>query len=423
MSRTNKFASLCAALLCSLSPLTATAEPVDTTQTATGSTDTGSTDPLGPMDMRIRYAAPIADAEDAEDTNNTDTDNADTESTDTTETDSADTVQHRPRESRATAQTPKMRALSEKAQAHTDENNAGSKNATAKKGDREAKHTITQGDMLMIEGEPAGCRVGYIDHDNRVIYTARHCGNESKGATVSSRGRVIGTILFDTLKPYSKTFHRGDVQAIKVFDNVSLGKNIYSGDTLYPFEKLQKGDTVCGHAAMQRKGPQCSYVVAVNDGDVMIDNTGMIKGDSGGAFWKINEKGESLGLVGVLSHDTTYYNSSRVTSTASSITRKPCKANTMPFRINNPDVHKPYHDCGIAPYHPTQLRALADHAPRTHTSSIGNVPGLVVTAVDNGQIVPVVLGTLAAIGGVIAALYQAWVAVTPHAMDAVRGLR
>lgn len=150
--------------------------------------------------------------------------------------------------------------------------------------------------------ERGNCTIGYVNKEYRYALTAAHCAEE--GATIyNDKGQAIGT--FYRYKPNYMDFSRtldeqaGDVigydtAVIKLYDNVTVGNNIYSGDNKVRASSLPVGTRVCTYGAKSNR-VQCgniirlSYPVITGNGFAFSVDT--IAGDSGGPIWLENGGG------------------------------------------------------------------------------------------------------------------------------------
>lgn len=170
--------------------------------------------------------------------------------------------------------------------------------------------TVNQGDPIEMGSDPIGglCTIGYVDKKKRVGYTAAHCiKNKYHGATDTvlldnselGFGIEVGTIeQHPRFQEWDPTGIRYDIAIIHFNDDVIIGDNIYSGDTLIGEKDVHEGDHVClyGRSSLESS---CGEVHRWKDADNFETTIRSRDGDSGGPVWKVSEKGEPLGLVGI----------------------------------------------------------------------------------------------------------------------------
>lgn len=154
------------------------------------------------------------------------------------------------------------------------------------------------------------CTLGYIDHERRIGYTSAHCVTgieegtyQPGGAPVTTRDqRLIGRIYPNTAYMRGDTYGN-DVAVIVFNDNVTLGENKYSGDTVLDPANIDR-DTArfCTYGATT-KHVQCGTweptAARTTDNEFSITGTNTINGDSGSAVWVVDDNGEPLGLYGI----------------------------------------------------------------------------------------------------------------------------
>lgn len=151
--------------------------------------------------------------------------------------------------------------------------------------------TIVQGDEISIE-EKKTCTIGYIDHKERLAYTADHCSFKGKKSVVyDNDDNVIGTIESRTDRS-SKTLLSqsmgNDFNVIKLNNYVSLGENIYSGSRKVDISDVKSSEKVCMYSRMQKK---------INCGNIKIVAGNVIVGDSG-AYGKLGDSGGPVWIPG-----------------------------------------------------------------------------------------------------------------------------
>lgn len=152
---------------------------------------------------------------------------------------------------------------------------------------------ISQGDMITA-GETT-CTVGYIDKEQRLLYTANHCGYGTSDV-FNAEGKKIGQLqstYIDGTTPPSK-----DIAVIKLDENVTPGDNTYSGDKKVSVDELKPRDTICSYSRKQEK-VRCGQIIDTDNNVIIATrNAGGEQGDSGGPAWVVNNIGAPIGFVG-----------------------------------------------------------------------------------------------------------------------------
>lgn len=146
------------------------------------------------------------------------------------------------------------------------------------------------------------CTVGYVNKRARYLLTAAHCAEN--GATIyNDKGQALG--IFYRYKPNYMDFSRTldeqmtevmayDTARIKLFDNVTLGNNIYSGDKQVPSNQVPIGTRLCTYG-IKTQQVQCGRRIPIsspklpNHAFAFAVNTR--PGDSGGPVWIENGGG------------------------------------------------------------------------------------------------------------------------------------
>lgn len=150
--------------------------------------------------------------------------------------------------------------------------------------------------------ERGNCTVGYVNKEYRYALTAAHCAEE--GATIyNDKGQAIGT--FYRYKPDYMDFSRTldeqaggvigyDTAVIKLYNNVTVGNNIYSGDNKVRASSLPVGTRVCTYGAKSNR-VQCGNIIRLDypviTGNGFAFSVDTIAGDSGGPIWMENGGG------------------------------------------------------------------------------------------------------------------------------------
>lgn len=162
--------------------------------------------------------------------------------------------------------------------------------------------TVNQGDYIDVG--LTKCTVGYIDHAADRIYTAGHCANDNT-YTARLDNKPLGQ--FRTVKEEGTLSSHLDVGYIIPHNNVTLGKNTYTTDTVLDENDIHLGDTLCSYGG-RSKTIQCANIESLTDLYASTRGTAgggaydMLSGDSGGPAWIINPDGSPKGLVGFNSH-------------------------------------------------------------------------------------------------------------------------
>lgn len=148
--------------------------------------------------------------------------------------------------------------------------------------------TIVQGDEISIDKKKT-CTIGYIDHKEKLAYTADHCSFKGKKSVVyDNDDHIIGTIESRTDRS-SKTLLSqsmgNDFNVIKLNNYVSLAENIYSGDKKVDISDVKSGERVCVYSRMQKK-VNCGKIKMIAGNVIVGDSEAYGKlGDSGGPVW------------------------------------------------------------------------------------------------------------------------------------------
>lgn len=156
---------------------------------------------------------------------------------------------------------------------------------------------VNQGDEVFVGGN-VHCVIGYIDKNTRRAYIADHCAYDpgtEKVAYAKDR-RAIGTItgISEGGKPTNDATK--DVNYITLYDNVTAGENVYSGDARVRIADIKQGDKACMLSRMNGDITGC-FPVAGTEGNMIIIDGGIVsQGDSGGPVWI-----EGKGFAGTLS--------------------------------------------------------------------------------------------------------------------------
>lgn len=176
------------------------------------------------------------------------------------------------------------------------------------------KPILNQGDYVVsLTGSPQKCTIAYVDKVRRIGYTAAHCispDGEKQGDVHWMKDfdqwsdiRKIGTITAHPKYDYNgfdRFANIYDLAIIYFNDNIVIGDNIYSGDTLLDIHSVKLGDKVCNYGTSTRK-INCGEVNQLHPYDFFQSTIRSQAGDSGGPTWLIDENGNTQGLVGVTS--------------------------------------------------------------------------------------------------------------------------
>lgn len=249
--------------------------------------------------------------------------------------------------------------------------------------------TITQADRVIIG--TTTCTIGYVDKVSRTAYTALHCAKAAAGERAFVNGTAVGYTLHDSYTLHGGNFHRGDVQAIRLYSDTRIGGNPYTGDAVYPYENLRVGDTTCSFSRKQNT-TLCGHITNLDDG-VIMTNHGGIAGDSGGPIWRVDDAGRSMGSIGVYSFGPDGVLNADSRFGFMSLTSQPCNPSTMGVNGNfNGKTLSP--GCGeradapgvLAPIHLRQPSRF-ENGTATGASSLDTDPMVVVLPVAAAYLV------------------------------------
>lgn len=152
----------------------------------------------------------------------------------------------------------------------------------------------------------SACTIGYNDLENRVSYTAAHCGKKGDRVALinretNQRSRYMGTFI------PSENYDRGysnDWAIIKWDEGVKLGGNPFTGNTVLTLDQMKRGDKVCWHGQtsnMNTSDIQCGEYFGRAGESFTVRATNAKEGDSGGPVWA-----EGRGFLGVISIGPAY---------------------------------------------------------------------------------------------------------------------
>ena len=160
--------------------------------------------------------------------------------------------------------------------------------------------TMHQGDK--IQTLTSSCTLSYVDKETRTGYTAAHCIGDRLTTDVAQRRTAIPlwgvhegtpTYIGEAIMATNVT----DLAIVKFADNVVIGDNIYSGNTMFTGE-LSADDYICRYGAESRIGA-CTPYYSTNDDTVYSQDEHLIPGDSGGPSWVSDAQGNPKGYLGV----------------------------------------------------------------------------------------------------------------------------
>lgn len=142
--------------------------------------------------------------------------------------------------------------------------------------------------------DTVACAAGYVDNDNKQVYTAAHCFND--GDIIYNKDKVRigvanriykGDLFGDGTHGYPDTYfaNMNDMLVVELDDNVS-GENTLSGDTIVTGDSINPEDTVCTYSRM-RQNIYCGSISQKDyhtegDNKILWANVNIIHGDSGG---------------------------------------------------------------------------------------------------------------------------------------------
>ncbi|MCS4489909.1 hypothetical protein N7326_04990 [Corynebacterium sp. ES2794-CONJ1] len=160
-----------------------------------------------------------------------------------------------------------------------------------------SKPIINQGDAIKLQEGPSTftCTVGFVDRENRRIWTAGHCARDNS-FVFTSTGTEIGVIkhpydVDPTIDPRVSELERRkltadyffhDIAYIDLSDKVTPGSNKFSGDRYY---QPSVGDDICRFGATTFDHVFCSKVLHIDDHLAYAADLGTKGGDSGGPAW------------------------------------------------------------------------------------------------------------------------------------------
>lgn len=153
-----------------------------------------------------------------------------------------------------------------------------------------AAEQVNQGDALFRVGSQTVCTAGYIDSDNKRIFTAGHCGPDG------SHWEYRGTAKFqagEMRNVYLPGSNAGDWGFVEVVDRSILGRNLTVAHQ--PAKSISVGDEICAYSR-KLAVVSCAQVKFIEGSTILTDGGIRITtGDSGGPAWSRD------GFVGVIS--------------------------------------------------------------------------------------------------------------------------
>ena len=186
---------------------------------------------------------------------------------------------------------------------------------------------VNQGDV--VEVGITKCQVGYVDEASKTAYVARHCFTQGPGEVLYKNSQAVGSSTRAGL--IDARFKNDDVMAVRLYEDVIAGQNLFSGDAIADYDSLEADMELCANSVRQRK-VVCGHIQGAGDGVIKVESDEtLIQGDSGGPAWLVDADGSSLGFVGVISQTSTVeappskpWYEWKITS----VTNKSCKAST-----------------------------------------------------------------------------------------------
>lgn len=217
---------------------------------------------------------------------------------------------------------------------------------------------VNQGDV--VEVGITKCQVGYVDEASKTAYVARHCFTQDAGEILYKNSQAVG---FSTRAGLiDARFKNDDVMAVRLYGDIIAGQNLFSGDKIADYDSLEAGMAVCANSARQRK-VVCGHIQGAGDGVIKVESDEtLIQGDSGGPAWLVDEAGNPVSFLGVISQTSTVEAPPSKTWyewKLTSVTNKSCKASTeVPTYLSS----KPT-SCGIHDDAPGMLEPITRLRP------------------------------------------------------------
>lgn len=186
---------------------------------------------------------------------------------------------------------------------------------------------VNQGDV--VEVGITKCQVGYVDAASKTAYVARHCFTQDAGEILYKNSQAVG---FSTRAGLiDARFKNDDVMAVRLYEDVIAGQNLFSGDAIADYDSLESGMAVCANSVKQRK-VVCGHIQGAGDGVIKVEaDETFIQGDSGGPAWLVDKAGNPVSFLGVISQTSTVEAPPSKTWyewKLTSVTNKSCKTST-----------------------------------------------------------------------------------------------
>ena len=187
---------------------------------------------------------------------------------------------------------------------------------------------VNQGDV--VEVGITKCQVGYVDAASKTAYVARHCFSQDAGEILYKKSQAVGYSTRAGL--IDARFKNDDVMAVRLYDDIIAGQNLFSGDAIADYDSLEADMEVCANSVKQRK-VVCGHIQGAGDGVIKVEaDETFIQGDSGGPAWLVDEAHNPVSFLGVISQTSTVEAPPSKTWyewKITSVTNKSCKASTQ----------------------------------------------------------------------------------------------
>ncbi|WP_288857778.1 hypothetical protein [uncultured Corynebacterium sp.] len=186
---------------------------------------------------------------------------------------------------------------------------------------------VNQGDV--VEVGITKCQVGYVDAASKTAYVARHCFSQDAGEILYKKSQAVGYSTRAGL--IDARFKNDDVMAVRLYEDIIAGQNLFSGDAIADYDSLEADMEVCANSVKQRK-VVCGHIQGAGDGVIKVEaDETFIQGDSGGPAWLVDDSGNPLSFVGVISQTSsteTPQGKPWYEWKLTSVTAKSCRAST-----------------------------------------------------------------------------------------------
>lgn len=185
--------------------------------------------------------------------------------------------------------------------------------AQKKDDDQHSEIVVHQGDEILF-GISGGivfknCTLGFFDKNRNQAYTAAHCmlNPEEEGTVfINKNGSIVKIGTIKAHQSYSDFHNRGnkswgvgvDLAMVTPLPGVSF-ENTYSGDNLFDYKELRKGDMICHYGSATRQ-KECSPIEYTPYPASVLHRSPSTYGDSGGPMWVENNAGDPLGVIAVI---------------------------------------------------------------------------------------------------------------------------